>query len=173
MHIAIIAACDDNNGIGKDGKIPWKNKADLRFFKATTQGGQNNAVIMGRRTFESIGMPLDGRLNIVLSRHDSTKSDLKTYILTDSLPSAIKTCQQSGITHAWICGGQEVYEQAVTQYGSLGVSKCLITNIKGNFDCDTYFPELISADWSLDTVSELDAGTTVRVFNACRKTDCQ
>ena len=76
MQIRVIAAFDDTRGIGLNGGIPWKDRDDLRHFSRTTTGDGNNAVIMGRKTFESIGKVLPGRLNIVVSSSMESRDDI-------------------------------------------------------------------------------------------------
>lgn len=172
MQIALVAACDENSGIGKGGKIPWDNKADMKHFKELTISGDSNAVIMGRLTFESIGRPLPGRLNIIISR-GMQAGDHGEYVVCTSLLDGMITCREKGVTCAWICGGQQVYEDAINRRQELGLSHCFLTNIKGNFNCDTYFPELPAVDWFLQSETQLDCDTEVRMYCCDRSKDCQ
>lgn len=140
-NIYAITAMDEDNGIGKNNQLPWKISADLKFFqKTTTQclDGKRNAIIMGRRTFESIGMrPLKNRLNIVLS---SGLNETENVCVVQSLNDAIQLCgDDSSVQNIYIIGGQQVYEQACKEVPLTGI---YITRIKGTYDCDRFFPTL-------------------------------
>ena len=158
MNISLIVALDKNTyGIGKDGKIPWKNKDDMNFFKTVTTGQGNNAVIMGRKTYESIGKALPNRLNIVLSK---SISELENCIVKPSLEDAIKYLNElNTIENAFIIGGATLYKEALEK--DL-VEVLYINNIFNpeltNDDFDTFFPiGLISAklyNWTAATPLE-------------------
>ena len=172
MQIALIAACDENSGIGKGGKIPWSNKADMKHFKELTMSGGSNAVIMGRLTFESIGRTLPGRLNIIISRR-MPAGDQAEYLVCACILEALTICRERGITCAWICGGQQIYEDAVNRRQELGLSHCFLTNIRGSFNCDTYFPELPASEWFLQSETRLDPDTDLRMYLCDRSKGCQ
>lgn len=127
MIIAIVAA-DDNYGIAKNGKIPWHSKEDFAFFKSITTGNGNNAIIMGRKTKESLSnFPLPGRKNIVLTSSPGNEDEISSW---DEI---------MGMKHKhddlFIIGGGEIYKQAFKQ--SIP-DKILISRIPGNFKCDKF-----------------------------------
>lgn len=140
MNFSLIAAADLNNGIGKNGKIPWKISADMEFFKKTTVGNGKNAVIMGRTTWESLPekhRPLKNRLNIILT----TK---KTYAVSGaqiaaSLEEALKIAEQNNSEEIFIIGGAKVYAEAVEHKNC---SEIWLTRVSKAFDCDTFFTKI-------------------------------
>lgn len=131
MKIYIIAAVDNNSGIGKDGTIPWKCPEDLKYFNKKTSR-RNNAIVMGRKTYESIGKPLNNRLNIVLS-----KSTFPNILSMTKLSDVIKYCESNDIDELFICGGRNVYMEALIYHK---INKCYFSIIPGDFACDTFFP---------------------------------
>lgn len=142
---SIIVAMDSQRGIGKDGVLPWHLSADLKHFKSLTTEtapGMRNAVIMGRKTWESIPerfRPLSGRLNIVLTRnvqYDFLEGVLPAISLDQAL---LKVSQLHDIDSVFVIGGAQVYQQAI------GHSQCrqlCLTLIDKVFDCDAFFPEI-------------------------------
>jgi dihydrofolate reductase len=119
-----IAAMSENRVIGDRGKIPWRLKDDFRWFKHKTMGG---TLVMGRKTFESIGKPLPGRRTIVLTRGHIENPDVETCSAAASLPEI------SGL--GWICGGAEIYLQLLPK------CECLyLTRVKREVAGDTFFP---------------------------------
>lgn len=131
----IIVAIDGKNGIGKNGSIPWRNKEDFEHFRKTTIGNGNNAVIMGRKTYESLPSnfrPLPNRRNFVLSSQPISGVDTYT-----SLGSILKECSQ--FNQVFIIGGQRLYEEAIKYYLYL-CDDIYISHIQGDFNCDVFFP---------------------------------
>ncbi|MEA3355109.1 MAG: dihydrofolate reductase [Patescibacteria group bacterium] len=132
--ISIIVAHDDKLGIGRKNKIPWYISEDFKHFKKITI---NHPIIMGRKTFESIGKPLPRRSNIIITRNPN-------YIPTpewgcksvNSLNKAIKLAKSIDNQEIFIIGGAEVYRQTLPL-----ADKLYITHIKGSFNCDTFFPD--------------------------------
>jgi dihydrofolate reductase len=134
--IALIVAIDQNNAIGKDNQLLWHLPKDLSFFKNVTSG---NAIIMGRKTFESIGKALPNRRNIVIS----TQKDLQ-YAgaeITSSLNAAIELV---GNADCYIIGGGSIYQQSLSK-----VDRLYITKVAANFDADTFFPTINWDEWTL------------------------
>lgn len=126
--ISLIVAYGNNKVIGNLGKMPWDIKGELKRFKELTTG---NVVIMGRRTYESIGRPLPDRMNIVIS---NTKEYNEVNVKTaKSLEEAIR---MAGNKDIYISGGSRIYEEALTM-----VEKMYITEVDITVDGDTYFPE--------------------------------
>lgn len=131
--IRLIVAMANNGAIGKDNKIPWKLSADLKRFKALTMG---HTLIMGRKTFESIGRALPGRTTIVLSKKGFAAPE--GVIVSRTYAAALEVVWTPDI---FICGGAEIYAD-VLGYGSTGirVDQLDITRIDADFEGDTYFP---------------------------------
>ena len=131
MKISIIAAMDEKMGIGKNGQIPWHIPEDLQRVKKLTTG---HTIIMGRKTFESIGRPLPGRKNIIIT-HNLSYNSMGCQIAT-SLNEAIELAKASGESEAFIFGGGDIFSQA------LGLADELyLTIVKGDFGADTFFPD--------------------------------
>jgi dihydrofolate reductase len=142
--IYIIVAVDQNNGIGKDGSMPWHFTKELKNFAHTTRTTHDpelhNTVIMGRKTWESIPekfRPLPGRNNIVLTRNAELKAD-GAKVLT-SLEEAIDSAEHS--EKIFIIGGGSIYEQALKLPNLQGI---YLTRIHKAYDCDTFFPAVPS-----------------------------
>ena len=110
--VSLIVAVDENRGIGKNGKMPWHIPADLKRFKELTIG---NIVIMGRKTFESIGSPLPHRLNIIITRDSSFKAS--GVIVANSLEEALRQAQgklsESVDSEIFIIGGGQIFKEAI------------------------------------------------------------
>ena len=153
----VIVACTSQGGIGKDGKIPWHIPSDMRRFRAlttaTSEKHMQNAVIMGRKTWESIGSkPLPKRNNIIVTRSGVCHPDA---IAVPSLDEALEWCKTSpSIERAFVIGGQSLYEEAIRHEKCTGV---LLTLVRGFYDCDVFFPlEEASKRFSTHRVVEED-----------------
>lgn len=134
MKISLIAAMDEKRGIGRDGKLPWHLPEDLKRFKELTIG---HAVVMGRKTFDSIGRPLPNRKNIVITHNTSyiiqTTEDV---LVAHSLEEALRlTSLAQGNDECFIIGGGQIFEEAIKI-----ADKLYLTLIEGDFNCDTFFP---------------------------------
>lgn len=128
MQLILIAAVARNGAIGKDNQLLWRLPEDLKFFKRTTLGCP---VIMGRKTFESIGRPLPGRRNVVVTRqaewhHDGVDT-------AHSLKNALTLVKDED--RVFVIGGGELYAQALPQADQL-----ILTEVDAEFDADTFFP---------------------------------
>ncbi len=135
MTISIIAALAKNRVIGKDKQLPWNLPADLKHFKDLTLG---KPVIMGQRTLESIGKPLPGRTNIVLSLDENFAP--AGCIIVHSIEEALKAAGDS--EEVMIAGGASVYGQFLPL-----AHKMYLTLIEADFEGDAYFPEFNWSDW--------------------------
>lgn len=137
--INIIAACSKNRVIGKDNKLIWHIPDDLKRFKELTSGCP---VLMGRKTFESIGRPLPNRKNIVLSKNKNWEhSGCLVYSdWRDVLPIFEKQT-------IWVIGGSQIYEQLMPY-----ANKIELTYIEHDFEGDSYFPEIDTKRWHLSNV---------------------
>ncbi|PYG86951.1 dihydrofolate reductase [Ruminiclostridium sufflavum DSM 19573] len=134
--ISIIFAMGKDNAIGYKNKMPWHLPADLAYFKRATMG---QPVIMGRKTFESIGRPLPGRTNIVITGNKEFFRD--GCIIADSVEKAAETVKS---TDCFVIGGAEIYRAFLPIAGKL-----YITEINQAFEADTFFPELDYSQWKL------------------------
>jgi dihydrofolate reductase len=135
MSLSIVVAIDENRLIGKDNKLPWHLPADLVYFKKITTG---KSIVMGRKTYDSIGRPLPNRRNIVISRNSKTLiTGCEVLSSIDDVLSITKDEDE-----VMIIGGASLCEQLLPQ-----VSRLYITKIEGKFDGDVYFPEYNEADW--------------------------
>lgn len=135
MLISIIAAIGKNNELGKDNQLLWNIPEDMKHFRDTTRG---HVVIMGRKTFESIGKALPNRRNIVITRDANYSKD--GVDVTNSLEEAIRLCENS--EEVFIIGGGEIYKQALPF-----ASKLYITHVHKEYDADKFFPEIKESDW--------------------------
>lgn len=150
MQFSIVVAMDKKMGIGKDNRLPWPRlKGDMKHFHdvtTTAADGKTNAVIMGRKTWESLpdkSRPLKGRVNVVLSRQDL---DLPEGILhAGSFEAALKILEgRKDIDNVWVIGGANVYRQALEMPE---LHRLYVTEILDTFECDAFFPEFDSEDF--------------------------
>lgn len=130
-EICIIAALSENRAIGKDNKLLWRIPEDLRHFKELTTG---HPVIMGRKTFESIGRPLPGRINIIVTRDQSFEA--AGCVVCHSIEAAIETAKDQKQDKVFIIGGEQVYEETVGL-----ADKLYLTLVEGEFEGDAFFPD--------------------------------
>lgn len=145
MTISIIVATTQNRVIGQRGKMPWRLSADLQYFKQTTSG---HSLIMGRRTFESIGRALPNRRNIVVSRQAETKDFPAGVELARSLEEAFELTQTE--TEVFVIGGGEIYRQTLPM-----AQKIHLTQIQAKLEGDTFFPEINLDDWEIIAQKEI------------------
>lgn len=143
MNFKIIAAATRNFGIGFKNKMPWHVPDDLKFFSKTTVGKGNNAVIMGRNTWQSIGeKPLPKRHNVVVSTTLSpTNYDNVTIVKNPN--DAFLYCRGKAFDETWIIGGEKIYAHFMApNYMTYRkrISDCYITSIPGEHECDAFFP---------------------------------
>lgn len=161
-NYSLIVAIDANNGISKNGYIPWKSRSDMKFFKDKTVGNGKNIVIMGRRTYESIPeefRPLEGRHNIVISTK-WRQSDYPTITVADSLTEALKFAGGYGdVDEVFVAGGERVYNEAIARF-LYRCKRMYITKFKTNYECDQFF------DWdSVKNFPEFQNHVSTRDFN--------
>lgn len=145
MERNIIVAIADNNAIGRNNELLWHISEDLRFFKRTTLG---SPVIMGRKTFGSIGRALPGRVNIVVSRGFSTGEEVE---VVGSLEAAFAVAEDTNLEKCFVIGGGQIYAQALPLADRLVVTH-VHTVIE---DADTFFPEIDPEVWQVTRRSEL------------------
>lgn len=136
--ISIVVAMDKNRVIGKNNQLPWHLPADLAFFKKVTMG---KAIVMGRKTHESIGRPLPGRENIILTKNRDYQAEGCTIIHSvDDVFDLEKT--ENG--EVCVIGGAEIFKEVLACSDRL-----YITEIDHEFDGDTFFPPIKESDWTL------------------------
>ena len=139
--ISLIAAIGKNNELGKDNSLVWNMPADMQYFRNKTKG---HTVIMGRKTFESIGRPMPNRKNIIITRDKDYKAEgiEVVHSLEEALSRARTTLAQD--EKIFIIGGAEIYRQAMSF-----ADKLYITHIDAeDKDADTFFPEIIPIVWN-------------------------
>ena len=129
---------DRNRGIGVDNKLPWRLSADLKRFRELTMG---HHIIVGRRTFESIGRPLPGRRMIVVTRDGNYKAE--GCDVAHSVEDAINLARERGESEVFICGGAEIYTQTIEI-----VDRMYLTFVDAGVAADTFFPEFDHREWS-------------------------
>lgn len=139
MRISIIVAASENNAIGKDNKLLWHLPNDLRFFKNTTWG---MPVVMGRKTYESVGRLLPGRHNIIITTNKNYKVEGATVV--HDLEQAQHAAKELGCKELFIIGGGEIYRL------SLAIAHQVhLTKVHTTIDGDTFFDQLDEAIWQL------------------------
>ena len=144
MEKCIIVAVADNMAIGKDNALLWHIAQDMKFFRSTTVG---SPVIMGRKTYESIGRPLPKRTNIVVTRSMPATEGLK---LATSLEQALLLAGEEDAAKAFIMGGGQIYRQAMPL-----ADRLYVTHVHVNIaDADTFFPEIDPECWEVESRSE-------------------
>jgi dihydrofolate reductase len=130
MIISLVVAASDNNVIGNNNKLLWHLPTDLKYFKNVTWA---MPVIMGRKTFESLGKPLNGRYNIVITRQKDWKPD--GVVVVNDLQAAYKAAEAADTKEVFVLGGGEIYKQAIVT-----ANKIHLTRVHAQFQGDTYFP---------------------------------
>ena len=133
-HITLIVALDAQRGIGIDNTLPWRLPEDLAHFKRITSG---HPIIMGRKTFDSIGRALPNRRNIVITRNRAWCHDG-----VDAVASLTDAIALAGETHAFIIGGAQVFAASMAFADTI-----IATEIAHTFACDTFFPQLPPGAW--------------------------
>ncbi len=147
MLFSLIVAASTNNAIGKNGQLLWHLPNDLKYFKNTTWG---MPVIMGRKSFESVGRPLPGRFNIVITRQAGWNAEQveKAADLNEAIQMAGKTnCRE-----LFIIGGGEIYEQTIGM-----AQRIYMTRVHTELEADTFFPEIDESLWEMTHNLDFDA----------------
>lgn len=138
MRVSLIAAVSDNGVIGREGDLPWHIPEDLKFFKTTTMG---KPIIMGRRTYDSIGKPLPGRRNIVVTR--SAQWHAEGVDIVHSLEEAFEVARTVGTAEAMVIGGAEIYKAALPH-----ADRIYLTRVHVALEGDAFFPPVDMSDWT-------------------------
>ncbi len=141
MNLSMIVAQGENRVIGVDGELPWHLSADLKYFKATTMG---KPIIMGRKTFESIGRPLPGRPNIIITRNENFTAENIDVCqdITSAVALGKKYADELGLDEVMIIGGAQIYNAALND-----ATRLYITEVALSPKGDAYFPELPAEQW--------------------------
>jgi dihydrofolate reductase len=135
MQISLIAALARNRVIGSDNQLPWRLSADLQHFKALTMG---KPIVMGRKTYESIGKPLPGRTNIVVTRDDSYNAE--GCVVVHGIDEALQAA--AGADEVMIMGGANLYLQLLPR-----ADRLYLTEVQADVPGDAWFPELAESEW--------------------------
>ncbi len=143
MIISLIAAMDEKWGIGVDGHLPWHLPADLKRFKSLTMG---HHLIMGRKTYESIGRPLPGRTTIIVTRNPIYQPE--GCLVAHSLETALEFARLDQEDEVFIIGGGEIFNQAIDI-----ADRIYLTRVHTSLPADVHFPDISIEDWSI-SVSE-------------------
>ena len=147
MQISLIVAMSENNMIGAGGDLPWRLSADLRRFKKLTMG---HHIVMGRKTYESIGRPLPGRTMVVISRKSDYQAEFGHVV--HSVNAALEFARTAGDDEVFVIGGGEIYRQALPL-----VDRVYLTRVHAEVEGDTVFPAVDFANWTLVEKEECDA----------------
>lgn len=137
--ISLLVAMDQNRLIGRNNQLPWHLPEDLRYFKKTTMG---HTIIMGRKTFESIGKPLPGRENMVMSRNRNFQPE--GCVVIHSWEPVMERNSRNPDQEIFVIGGQRLFEQAIAF-----ADRMYITEIDEQFEGDTFFPAFDPSEWQL------------------------
>ncbi len=163
MKYKLIVAVSKDGGIGKDGKLPWRIKEDLAFFSRMTKGNGNNAVIMGKNTWNSLeGKHLQKRDNYILSSTLDIDKDIsgnlvKSFQNVETLDAHIETKNYDDV---WVIGGAEVYKHYLDNNH---VDTCYVTCVDQTYDCDRFFPPLSRSGWYLAKSEKLQTEQKFKV----------
>ncbi|WP_283788557.1 type 3 dihydrofolate reductase [Bermanella sp. WJH001] len=141
MKLALIAAYAQNRVVGIDNKLPWHLPEDLKYFKRCTSG---KAIIMGRKTYESIGRPLPNRTNIVITRNPAFKADGVKVVtsLNDAIELAAAVNEVNGVDEIMVIGGAAIYELTLPM-----ADRLYLTHVHAQVEGDAYFPEVDFSNW--------------------------
>ena len=141
ITVSIVVAMSRNFGIGRENQLPWHLPEDLKNFKAITMG---KPIIMGRKTFDSIGRPLPGRTNIVVTRNRGWSSNtvLVAHGFDEALLLAKNACNQNDRNEMMVIGGEMIYRAALPV-----VSRIYLTEVKEDIAADTFFPNFDRSQW--------------------------
>jgi dihydrofolate reductase len=150
MLISLIVAMDRCRGIGKDNRVPWHLRADLQRFKALTMG---HHLIVGRKTWESIGRPLPGRKLVIITRDPRYRPEnCPECVVVGSPEAALDLARNAGETEAFIGGGGEIFE--LTQPLA---DRIYLTEVDTDAGCDVFFPPVNLSDWQ--ELERIEQGT--------------
>ena len=140
MKLSILVALSENNVIGRDGELPWRLPDELQYLKRLTMG---HTLLMGRKTYESIGKPLPGRTSIVMSRNPDYKPHPEVFTVA-SLAGGIEIAVGRGESELFVFGGESIYAEALPRADRLYLSR-----VHAQIEGDAHFPAFDPNDWKL------------------------
>lgn len=151
-RVALIAAMGRNRVIGRDNKLPWHLPEDLKYFRAMTWG---KPIIMGRKTFDSLGRPLPGRTNIVVTNQVGLQlpGALVVHSLEDALSAAQNQALLDGVDEVMVIGGEKIYRQCLKR-----ADRLYLTLVEAEPEGDAWFPPFEADAWTLAETREVNAG---------------
>lgn len=147
MTISFVVAAATNNAIGKNGKLPWHLPNDMKHFKNVTWG---MPVVMGRKTFESLGKALAGRKNIVITRDAGWKAD--GTVSVQKIEDALFVAKQTDAKEVMVIGGGEIYKTLFDR-----ASRIYLTRVEAEPEADTFFPAIHPKEWNLISQKNYEA----------------
>ena len=162
MKMSLIVAVSRNGVIGLDNQLPWHLPDDLQYFKSVTMG---KPLVMGRKTYDSIGRPLPGRTNIVITRDASWSAPGVNVATTldDALLLARKACLDSGVDEVMVIGGEQIYKAAIPQ-----ATRLYLTKVHGEVEGDASFTGFDESEWALKTQEKHPAsGSNPHDYSFC------
>lgn len=139
MILSLLVAAAENNVIGKANKLPWHLPDDLKYFKNLTWA---MPILMGRKTFDSIGKPLPGRKSIVITRNSNWQHE--GVVVVHSIEDAVAQAAALGVKEVFVIGGAEIFHSALPN-----AARIYLTRIHQPFDGDVFFPEIDDKEWIL------------------------
>ncbi len=145
MIISLLVAMDERDGIGQDNRLPWHLSTDLKRFKALTMG---HHILMGRKTYESIGRPLPGRVNVIITRSPDYQAE--GCLIAHSLREALSLAELAGESEAFVIGGGQIFAQALPL-----ADRIYLTRVHTLSEADVFFPEFDLKEWSIQATSEV------------------
>jgi len=137
--ISIIVAASENNAIGKNNQLLWHLPNDLKYFKNITWGG---VVVMGRKTFESVGKPLPGRINIVITKQPDWKAE--GIVVSNNIDDALSKAYETNCKEIFIIGGGQIYQEILPN-----TDRIYLTRVHVQLEADTFFPSIDETEWLL------------------------
>ena len=140
MRLSILVAISNNGVIGRKGRLPWRLPDELKYVKRTTMG---HTLLMGRKTYESIGRPLPGRTSIVLSR-DPGYAPHPEVLVAASLEQGLEVARQRGESETFVFGGETVYAAALVD-----ADRLYLTRVNCEIEGDARFPDFNAEEWKL------------------------
>lgn len=138
MRVSLIAAVGERSVIGTDGGLPWRLPADMKHFRRTTMG---KPVVLGRTTYESIGKPLKGRTNIVVTRDPDYRAE--GCVVVHDIESALRAAQTTGADEVMVAGGASLYRALLPR-----ADRLYLTRVRADVKGDTFFPDIDFAQWT-------------------------
>ncbi len=151
-QVTLIGACAHSGVIGRDNRLPWRLPEDLKLFKATTMG---HVLIMGRRTFESIGRPLPGRTTIVITRNAEWRAE--GCLHAESIDAALALAHRENRGEVFVAGGADVYRQTLPI-----AARVLLTEIDLEVSGDAYFPPMPADQWRVHARTDMTGADGTR-----------